>query len=87
MNKKVFLQDLGHKDYKETWDYQELLFQQILSHDEYLNYILYIFIPCQLNNKNVISKQLTPSNVNFIDFNEFPFEQGVVRENSKNMER
>jgi len=30
MNKKVFLQDLGHKDYKETWDYQELLFQQIL---------------------------------------------------------
>jgi len=30
MNKKVFLRDLGHKDYKETWDYQELLFQQIL---------------------------------------------------------
>ncbi|PIB30505.1 lipoyl(octanoyl) transferase [Maribacter sp. 4U21] len=30
MNKKVFLQDLGHKDYKETWDYQELLFKQII---------------------------------------------------------
>ncbi|MCL4152428.1 UNVERIFIED_CONTAM: hypothetical protein GTU68_058040 [Idotea baltica] len=30
MNKKVLFQDLGHKDYKETWDYQELLFQQIL---------------------------------------------------------
>lgn len=30
MNKTVFLEDLGIKDYKETWDYQELLFQQIL---------------------------------------------------------
>jgi len=28
MNKKVFLQDLGLKDYKETWDFQELLFQK-----------------------------------------------------------
>ncbi|WP_273567990.1 lipoyl(octanoyl) transferase LipB [Maribacter halichondriae] len=28
MNKKVHVQDLGRKDYKETWDYQELLFQQ-----------------------------------------------------------
>ncbi|MCP4975066.1 MAG: lipoyl(octanoyl) transferase LipB [Maribacter sp.] len=28
MNKNVALQDLGLKDYKETWDYQELLFQQ-----------------------------------------------------------
>jgi lipoyl(octanoyl) transferase len=30
MNKKVNLQDLGLKDYKETWDYQELLFKQTL---------------------------------------------------------
>lgn len=30
MNKKVFLQDLGLKDYKETWDYQELLFKEIV---------------------------------------------------------
>lgn len=30
MNKVVFLQDLGLKDYKETWDYQELLFQETL---------------------------------------------------------
>lgn len=30
MNKKVLLQDLGLKDYKETWDYQELLFKQTL---------------------------------------------------------
>jgi len=28
MNKEVYIQDLGLKDYKETWDYQELLFQQ-----------------------------------------------------------
>ena len=31
MNKKVQLIDLGLKDYKETWDYQEVLFQEILS--------------------------------------------------------
>ena len=30
MNKKVLLEDLGHKDYKETWDYQETLFKQII---------------------------------------------------------
>ena len=30
MNKKVALQDLGFKDYKETWDYQEALFKQIV---------------------------------------------------------
>jgi len=30
MNKKVTLQDLGTKDYKETWDYQETLFQSII---------------------------------------------------------
>ncbi|MCL6273625.1 lipoyl(octanoyl) transferase LipB [Muricauda sp. 2012CJ35-5] len=30
MNKKVALQDLGLKDYKDTWDYQELLFQKIV---------------------------------------------------------
>lgn len=30
MNKIVEIQDLGHKDYKATWDYQEGLFQRIL---------------------------------------------------------
>ncbi|MAU26940.1 MAG: lipoyl(octanoyl) transferase [Muricauda sp.] len=30
MNKKVRLQDLGYKDYKETWDYQEALFKNIV---------------------------------------------------------
>jgi lipoyl(octanoyl) transferase len=31
MNKTVEIQDLGHKDYKATWDYQEGLFQSVLS--------------------------------------------------------
>lgn len=30
MNKKVLVQDLGLKDYKETWDYQEHLFKGTL---------------------------------------------------------
>lgn len=30
MNKKIAVEDLGRKDYKETWDYQEELFKEIL---------------------------------------------------------
>lgn len=30
MNKKIQLQDLGSKDYKETWEYQEELFKDIV---------------------------------------------------------
>ncbi|MFY7730720.1 MAG: lipoyl(octanoyl) transferase LipB [Flavobacterium sp.] len=30
MNKKIFVQDLGEKDYKDTWEYQEQLFQKTL---------------------------------------------------------
>lgn len=30
MNKHVTIQDLGHKDYKDTWDYQEQLFKGIV---------------------------------------------------------
>ena len=30
MNKKIELQDLGFKDYKHTWDYQEELFKGIV---------------------------------------------------------
>ena len=30
MNKKIQVQDLGHKDYKDTWDYQEQLFKEIV---------------------------------------------------------
>lgn len=31
MNKKIQLQDLGLKDYKQTWDYQEQLFKAIVA--------------------------------------------------------
>ncbi|MFC7774186.1 lipoyl(octanoyl) transferase LipB [Flavobacterium sp. GCM10027622] len=31
MNKKVQLQDLGNKDYKDTWDYQEKVFADIVA--------------------------------------------------------
>ncbi len=30
MNKQVEIQELGLKDYKETWDYQEILFKKII---------------------------------------------------------
>jgi len=30
VNKTVFLEDLGLKDFKQTWDHQEVLFKQIL---------------------------------------------------------
>ncbi|MFT5673815.1 MAG: lipoyl(octanoyl) transferase, partial [Polaribacter sp.] len=30
MNKKILLKDLGVKDYKETWDYQSSLLQEIV---------------------------------------------------------
>ncbi len=31
MNKQVEIRDLGYRDYKESWDYQESLFQDILA--------------------------------------------------------
>ena len=31
MNKQVVVKDLGNKDYKETWDYQESLFEEIVT--------------------------------------------------------
>ena len=30
MNKTIKLEDLGSKDFKETWDYQEVIFKSIL---------------------------------------------------------
>ena len=30
MNKKIQLLDIGNKDYKETWEYQEELFKKIV---------------------------------------------------------
>jgi lipoyl(octanoyl) transferase len=31
MNKKIHLEDLGSRDYKATWDYQEELFQKVVA--------------------------------------------------------
>ena len=55
MNKQVTFQDLGFRDYKETWDYQENLFQQIVdvkirnrregSDDPTPNYFLFVEHP------------------------------------------
>lgn len=55
MNKKVRLEDLGNKDYKETWDYQESLFAKIVDikvnnrreerEDETPNHFLYVEHP------------------------------------------
>ena len=47
MNKKVQLQDLGNKDYKETWDYQEQLFKQI--------------VDSKIQNRNANSQLPTPN--------------------------
>ena len=30
MSKEIFFQDLGIKDFKETWDYQEVIFKNII---------------------------------------------------------
>lgn len=30
MNKKIIISDLGNKDFKETWEHQELIFQEII---------------------------------------------------------
>lgn len=55
MNKKIQLLDLGHKDYKNTWDYQEELFKEIVDlkiknrreekNYETPNYFLYVEHP------------------------------------------
>ncbi|WP_438966423.1 lipoyl(octanoyl) transferase LipB [Flavobacterium sp.] len=55
MNKKIHLKDLGKKDYKETWDFQETLFKDIVDlkiknrredkDNETPNYFLYVEHP------------------------------------------
>lgn len=55
MNKKVLVQDLGLRDYKDVWDYQEQLFQEILdikiknrreeADNETLNHFLFVEHP------------------------------------------
>ncbi len=45
MNKKIILQDLGNKDYKATWDYQEQLFKEI--------------VDVKIQNRNANQKEVT----------------------------
>ena len=55
LNKRIELQELGLKDYKEAWDYQEVLFKGILdrkvknrrehTEDETPNYLLFVEHP------------------------------------------
>ncbi len=55
MNKNIQLQDLGNKDYKATWEYQEMLFKEIVdikiqnrreeSNIETPNYFLFVEHP------------------------------------------
>lgn len=63
MNKKILLQELGRKDYKETWDYQETLFKEI--------------VDTKVSNRNSKSQNVTQSAVevptsNFFLFVEHP---------------
>lgn len=53
MNKKVSLKDLGRKDYKETWDYQELLFQQT--------------VDLKIKNRREGTQAMTPNHFLFVE--------------------
>jgi lipoyl(octanoyl) transferase len=63
MNKTIILKELGRKDYKETWDYQETLFKEI--------------VDTKISNRNSKSQNVTQSAVevptsNFFLFVEHP---------------
>ncbi len=53
MNKKVFLQDLGLKDYQESWDFQELLFQKTVN--------------LKIKNRREETNQETPNHFLFVE--------------------
>nr|WP_299344134.1 lipoyl(octanoyl) transferase LipB [Allomuricauda sp.] len=53
MNKKVLFEDLGHRDYKETWDYQETLFQNI--------------VDTKIKNRRTGSEEETPNHFLFVE--------------------
>ncbi len=53
MNKKVHFQDLGLKDYKETWDFQELLFQKT--------------VDLKIKNRREETNQETPNHFLFVE--------------------
>ncbi|MDC7997545.1 lipoyl(octanoyl) transferase LipB [Gilvibacter sediminis] len=52
-NKQIQFQDLGLRDYKETWDYQEELFQQILD--------------IKIHNRRQQDDQPTPNHLLFVE--------------------
>ena len=53
MNKKVFLQDLGLKDYKETWDFQEIIFQKT--------------VELKIKNRRTETNEETPNHFLFVE--------------------
>ncbi len=53
MKKRVYFQDLGLKDYKETWDYQELLFQKTVN--------------LKIRNRREETKEETPNHFLFVE--------------------
>lgn len=53
MNKCVDVQDLGYKDYKETWDFQEALFKGILD--------------IKIKNRKENTKTVTPNHFLFVE--------------------
>lgn len=55
MNKKVIFQDLGTKDYKETWEYQETLFRKI--------------VDLKIKNRRENAGLVTPNHFLFVEHN------------------
>ena len=53
MNKTIVIKDLGLKDYKETWDYQEALFQETLA--------------IKINNRREGTRLETPNHFLFVE--------------------
>lgn len=53
MNKKILLQDIGTKDYKETWEYQEKLFKEV--------------VDLKIKNRNSNSQLPTPNFLLFVE--------------------
>ena len=53
MNKKVYVTDLGTKDYKETWDFQEEVFNSI--------------IDIKNKNREKENKDITPNYLLFVE--------------------
>ena len=52
MNKTIQVQDLGLKDYKETWDFQEDLFKKT--------------VDCKIKNRRENTELLTPNHFLFV---------------------